>query len=174
MQLYTQMRVPAYGVHIHESQMPHLLHRLLPQVKPDIVVITGHDGVLKNRLPNELHNINSYKNSLNFVNAVKIAREYEKTLDGLVVIAGACQSHFEALIQAGANFASSPGRILIHALDPVYIAIKASYTSIKDTIDLSEVIHGTISGIDGVGGIETMGRHRIGLPKPKMALTTVI
>lgn len=174
MQLYTQMRVPAYGIHIHESQMPHLLQRLLPQVKPDIVVITGHDGVLKNRLPNELHNINSYKNSLNFVNAVKIAREYEKTLDGLVVIAGACQSHFEALIQAGANFASSPGRILIHALDPVYIAIKASYTSIKDTIDLSEVIHGTISGIDGVGGIETMGRHRIGLPKPKMALTTVI
>ncbi len=27
--------------------------------------------------------------------------------------AGACQSYFEALISAGANFASSPARILI-------------------------------------------------------------
>ncbi|MNG37541.1 Sporulation-specific protease YabG [compost metagenome] len=69
----------------------------------------------------------------------------------------------------GSNFASSPGRILIHALDPVYIAIKASYTSIRETINLSDVVNGTISGIDGVGGIETMGSCRKGLPKPKAA-----
>ena len=34
----------------------------------------------------------------------------------LIIVAGACQSHFEALLQAGANFASSPGSVLIHAL----------------------------------------------------------
>jgi spore coat assembly protein len=152
--------------------MSDMLYRLLPQIKPDIVVITGHDGVLKHRAPNELHKLSNYKNSQNFVNAVRTSREYEKNRDNLIVVAGACQSHFEALLHAGANFASSPGRILIHALDPVYIAIKASYTSIRETINLPDVIHGTISGIDGVGGIETLGRHRVGLPKPKVTANT--
>ncbi|GBG08421.1 sporulation peptidase YabG [Paenibacillus sp. MY03] len=173
MQLYSTMQVPAYGLHLHEAQMSDMLYRLLPQVRPDIVVITGHDGVLKHRAPNELYSLTNYKNSQNFVNAVRVAREYEKNRDNLVVVAGACQSHFEALLHAGANFASSPGRILIHALDPVYIAIKASFTSIRETINLPDVIHGTISGIDGVGGIETLGRHRVGLPKPKAAASTM-
>ncbi len=168
MQLYDAMQVPAHGLHVHESQMANVLYQLLPQVRPDIVVITGHDGVLKHRNESDLGNIASYKNSQNFVNAVQVAREYEKNRDGLVVVAGACQSHYEALLQSGSNFASSPGRILIHALDPVYIAIKASHTSIRETVNLSEVIHGTISGIDGVGGIETMGRLRVGLPKSKI------
>jgi len=174
MQLYEAMKVPAHGVHAHESQMADLLYRLLPQVKPDIVVITGHDGVLKSHANGDLYSLGSYKNSQSFVNAVHVAREYEKNRDGLVVIAGACQSHFEALLQAGSNFASSPGRILIHALDPVYIAIKSSYTSIRETINLSDVVHGTISGIDGVGGIETIGRCRVGLPKPKAAAVAAL
>ncbi len=167
MQLYTQMRVPAHGIHIHESQMADAVYRLLPQIKPDIIVITGHDGVLKTRDENNLQSLSSYKNSQNFVNAVHVAREYEKSRDGLIIVAGACQSHYEALLKSGANFASSPGRVLIHALDPVYVAIKASYTSIRETINLADVIHGTISGIDGVGGIETLGMYRVGLPKPK-------
>jgi spore coat assembly protein len=167
MQLYTQMRVPAYGIHVPESQMAEATYRLLPQLKPDIIVITGHDGVLKNRETKDLYNLTSYKNSQNFVNAVRIARDYEKSRDGLIIVAGACQSHYEALLQSGSNFASSPGRVLIHALDPVYVAIKASYTPIRESINLSDVIHGTISGIDGVGGIETLGKYRVGLPKPK-------
>ncbi|PWV95943.1 spore coat assembly protein [Paenibacillus cellulosilyticus] len=172
MQLYSQMRVPAHGIHVHEAQMPELLYRLLPELKPDIVVITGHDGVLKNRRSEDLGSISSYKNSQNFVDAVRVARDYEKNRDSLIVIAGACQSHYEALLQAGSNFASSPGRILIHALDPVYIAIKASATPIRETIDLPEVIQGTISGIEGIGGIETIGRLRKGLPKPKWTKQT--
>ncbi|RXZ79265.1 sporulation peptidase YabG [Paenibacillaceae bacterium] len=167
MQLYTQMRVPAHGIHALESQMPEMLMRLLPQVQPDIVVITGHDALLKNRPQQDVSQLSYYKNSQNFVNAVRVAREYEKNRDGLIIIAGACQSHFEALLQSGANFASSPGRILIHALDPVYIAIKASYTPIQETINLAEVVNGTISGIEGVGGIESLGRHRVGLPRFK-------
>ncbi|NIK80072.1 spore coat assembly protein [Paenibacillus castaneae] len=170
MQLYNTMHVPSYGLHLHESQMADVLYRLLPELEPDIIVITGHDGVLKNRA--DLYSLSSYKNSQHFVNAVRVAREYERNRDGLIVIAGACQSHFEALLQVGSNFASSPGRILIHALDPVYIAIKASYTSIKDTINLADVIHGTISGIDGMGGIETMGRFRVGMPKPRVTSTS--
>ncbi|MBJ6361290.1 sporulation peptidase YabG [Paenibacillus sp. GCM10012307] len=173
MQLYSSMRVPAHGIHVHESRMAEMVYRLLPQIKPDIIVITGHDGVLKHRnQQSEQYNLNGYKNSQNFVNAVQVARDYDKSKDGLVVVAGACQSHYEALLHAGANFASSPGRILIHALDPVYIAIKASYTPFKETINLPEVINGTISGIDGVGGIETMGRYRVGLPRPKAQVQT--
>ncbi|QHW32167.1 sporulation peptidase YabG [Paenibacillus rhizovicinus] len=167
MQLYTQMRVPAHGLFVHESQMADAVYRLLPQIQPDVIVITGHDGVLKNREQNDLSNLASYKNSQNFVDAVRIARDYERNRDGLIIVAGACQSHYEALLQSGSNFASSPGRVLIHALDPVYVAIKASYTPIRETINLTDVIHGTISGIDGVGGIETLGKYRVGLPKPR-------
>ncbi|MFD2115482.1 sporulation peptidase YabG [Paenibacillus yanchengensis] len=165
MQMYQTMNVPAYGVHAHESQMADLLYRLLPEVKPDIVVITGHDGVIKHRSSRDHYSLTSYKNSQNFVNAVRTARQYEKNKDNLIVIAGACQSHFEALMHTGSNFASSPGRILIHALDPVYIAVKASFTPIRDSINLSDAIEGTISGIDGVGGLETLGKYRVGLPK---------
>ncbi|WP_372631876.1 sporulation peptidase YabG [Cohnella sp.] len=167
MQVYAQLKVPAEGVHCHESQMPHMLLRMLPQVHPDIVVITGHDGVLKQR--QDLQQLSSYKNSLNFVHAVNVARDYERSRDSLVVVAGACQSHFEALLQAGANFASSPGRIMIHALDPVYVAVRAAFTPFRDTINITDVIAHTISGKQGVGGIETMGRYRIGVPNLKAA-----
>jgi spore coat assembly protein len=169
MQVYGQLRVPAEGVHCHEGQMPQMLARLLPEFHPDIVVITGHDGVLKQR--EDLQNLSSYKNSYNFVHAVNVAREYERNRDSLVVIAGACQSHFEALLQAGANFASSPGRIMIHALDPVYVAVRASFTPFRDTINITDVIAHTISGKQGVGGIETMGRYRVGVPNLKVANT---
>ncbi len=165
MQVYRQLRVPAEGVHCHESQMPQVLARMLPQFHPDIVVITGHDGVLKQK--QDLQQLGSYKNSINFVRAVNVAREYERSRDSLIVIAGACQSHFEALLNAGANFASSPGRIMIHALDPVYIAVRASFTPFRETINIADVIAHTISGKQGVGGIETMGRYRVGVPNLK-------
>ncbi|NMO97735.1 sporulation peptidase YabG [Paenibacillus lemnae] len=164
MALYQQLRVPAEGHHVHESAMADALFRLLPRVRPDIVVITGHDGVLKRPQPYDLYSLESYKNSYSFVKAIQTARQYERNLDALIVIAGACQSHFEALVQSGANFASSPGRVLIHALDPVYVAAKAAYTSVRETINMNDVLHNTISGSQGVGGIETRGSHRIGLP----------
>jgi spore coat assemly protein len=168
MQLYGQMRIPAHGIHSHESLMADILRRMLPQLHPDIVVITGHDGVYKQQPSANLSVLSSYKNSQNFVNAVRAAREYDRSRDSLVVVAGACQSHFEALLQAGANFASSPGRILIHALDPVYVAIQASKTPIRETVNLADVIRGTISGTEGMGGVDTLGKYRMGMPKPKI------
>ena len=54
-------------------------------------------------------------------------------------MAGACQSHFEALLHAGANFASSPGRIMIHALDPVYVAVRSAFTPFRETINMADV-----------------------------------
>lgn len=167
MALYGELRVPAEGIYVPESSMADALVRLLPQVRPDIVVITGHDGILKDRKDGDMQSLESYKNSRNFVNAVRTARQYERNRDGLVVVAGACQSHFEALLQAGANYASSPGRVLIHALDPLYIAAKVAFTSIKDTVQMMDIVEHTMSGLEGLGGIETRGSHRLGLPKLK-------
>lgn len=164
MTLYRQLRVPAEGHYIQEGSMADAVYRLLPVSRPDIIVLTGHDGVLKNLKHRDLYSLQSYKNSQNFVNAVKNARQYEKHLDMLTVVAGACQSHFEALIGAGANFASSPGRIMIHALDPVYVAAKASYTSIRDTLSIADIAPHTMTGTEGLGGIETRGSYRVGMP----------
>jgi spore coat assembly protein len=164
MNLYGELRVPAEGFYVSEANMPEALVRLLPQKKPDILVITGHDGIIKDRKRSDLHNLQSYKNSHHFVKAVQVAREYERNRDSLVIIAGACQSFFEALLQAGANFASSPARVLIHALDPLYIAAKVSFTSITDTVQMKDVIQHTMSGLDGLGGMETRGSYRIGIP----------
>ncbi|MFK7696848.1 sporulation peptidase YabG [Paenibacillus sp. HJGM_3] len=168
MMLYGEFRVPAEGFYVTESEMPRALQRLLPQVKPNIVVVTGHDAIVKNAKEQDIGSLASYKHSHHFVDCVRRARDYERSLDTMTVIAGACQSHFEALLQAGANFASSPARILIHALDPACIAIKTAYTSVKETINLIDIINNTISGIQGVGGVETRGSYRIGLPKLKL------
>lgn len=165
MEVYEQLSIPAEGHYVRESMMADAVNQLLPTVRPDILIITGHDGLIKTRGGYDKSYIGSYKNTGNFVKAVKAARYYERNRDSLTIIAGACQSHFEALLQAGANFASSPARILIHALDPVYIASTMAYTSIRGTSDIFEVIRHTVSGMDGIGGIETRGSFRIGLPK---------
>ncbi|WNQ11664.1 sporulation peptidase YabG [Paenibacillus aurantius] len=165
--LYKELRIPAAGYYVSEPNMALALQRLLPQVKPDIVVLTGHDGLLKQKREIDIHSLASYKNSHHFVNAVHTAREYERSREGLVVVAGACQSHFEALLYAGANFASSPGRVLIHALDPLYVASKVAFTPFKDTVQLSDVLPNTLAGLEGVGGVETRGCFRLGLPNAK-------
>lgn len=163
MEVYGKLKIPAVGHYFPETQMAEALQHLLPEIRPDIVVITGHDGLYKNHVSKQ--DLASYKNSHHFVQAVQTVRAYERNRDVMTVIAGACQSHFEALLQAGANFASSPGRILIHALDPVQVAVKAAYTSIRDTVRITEVLAGTQSGLKGMGGYETRGSFRLGSPK---------
>jgi spore coat assembly protein len=83
----------------------------------------------------------------------------------LVIFAGACQSHYEAILAAGANFASSPQRILIHAFDPVFVVEKIAYSNIHEVLSINDIIDNTITGMDGIGGIETRGRLRVGYPK---------
>jgi len=162
--IYGQLGVPAEGYWAHETRMAEALAELLPRVLPDIIVITGHDGFL--RAGADRRHLGNYRNSANFVRAVDVVRRYDRNRDGLVVIAGACQSHFEALIGAGANFASSPARVMIHALDPVYVAVRAALTPFRESIDLEDVISRTVSGARGIGGVETLGRFRVGTPNP--------
>jgi spore coat assembly protein len=161
--LYRELGIRAQGHHVLESQMPSKVKKLLEDFEPDILIITGHDGLIrKGKGWEDLHN---YRNSGHFVKAVQTARRHSRNMDDLVIIAGACQSHFEALLDAGANFASSPQRIMIHALDPVFIAEKIAFTSINETVNVYDVIRSTYTGTDGVGGLESRGKYRLGLPK---------
>lgn len=163
MTTYRQLEVEAQGFSISEKEQPKKLMNLLLEYNPDILVITGHDGLLKDR--RDFNDVGSYRNSTHFMESVKIARRYEPSLDDLVIFAGACQSHYEGILRAGANFASSPHRIFIHALDPVFIIEKVAYTPINKIISAKDVIDATITGIKGIGGVETRGKFREGLPK---------
>ena len=137
---------------------------LLEKHNPDILVITGHDAMhVKN---GDLKNINNYRNSYNFLKAVKEARKWEPNLDTLVIFAGACQSNYEALMKAGANYASSPGRIMIHALDPVFIVEKIACSRIDIVVPIEEILDQTITGVKGIGGFETRGKFRWAMPRP--------
>ncbi|WP_238455534.1 sporulation peptidase YabG [Desulfolucanica intricata] len=160
---YKQLGVPAHGYNVDEDKQAGKVIELLKKHNPDILVITGHDGFVKGK--KDFRNIKNYHNSSHFVESVKAARRYEKNMDDLIIFAGACQSHYEAILEAGANFASSPQRVLIHAFDPVFIVEKIAFTSIYEPIPLKELIAGTITGFDGVGGLETRGKHRLGTPK---------
>ena len=107
----------------------------------------------------------NYKNSANFIKSVKAAREYEKSHDKLIIIAGACQSDYEELIRAGANFASSPKRVNLHALDPAIIATSIALSDKSKPIDLLSIISKTKYKEEGIGGIITNGTMYMGYPR---------
>ncbi len=160
---YKQLGIPSSGYSIEEKEQPKMIVGLLKKHAPDILVLTGHDGFIKGKT--DFADIRNYHASTYFVETVKAARQYEKSRDDLVIFAGACQSHYEAILSAGANFASSPRRVMIHAFDPVFVVEKISYTSIYDPISIKDIIDGTITGFDGIGGMETRGKYRMGVPK---------
>ena len=113
----------------------------------------------------DINDLKNYKNSGYFVKAVKAARNYEKSHEKLVIIAGACQSNYEELIKAGANFASSPKRVNIHALDPAIIASTISLTERNKEIDLKKLLEKTKYKEDGMGGIMCNGLMYVGYPR---------
>ncbi|QCX33424.1 sporulation peptidase YabG [Caloramator sp. E03] len=160
---YRQLEITAIGKLVPEASQPEVVIPLLKQYRPDLLVLTGHDAMIKGAL--DYKNLDSYRNSRYFVEAVKNAREYEPSYDDLVIFAGACQSCYEALMDAGANFASSPHRVLIHALDPVFICEKIAYASISKFVSPIEVLENTITGEKGIGGLQTRGKYRELSPK---------
>lgn len=160
--LYEKVGVPVNGVHCMEKEMPEQISSLLDYYRPDILVITGHDAYSKSK--GTISDINAYRHSKFFAKTVREARRKVPHLDQLVIFAGACQSHFESLIHAGANFASSPSRVNIHALDPVYIVAKISFTPFMERINVWDVLRNTLTGEKGLGGIETRGVLRTGMP----------
>lgn len=163
MRYYKSINLMAMGINLREEQVPYQIKDLLEEYNPSILVITGHDAYYKKR--GVFNDVTAYKNSQNFIKAVIEARKYEKSHEKLIIIAGACQSDYEELIRAGANFASSPKRINIHALDPAIIASSMSLADINQDINLKEIINKTKYGKDGIGGIITKGTMYRGYPR---------
>ena len=164
MKFYEKLNILSYGVVVKENGMPDMVVNYLKDINPDILVITGHDAYYDNGDDGYLK-VSNYKNSANFIKAVKNARIYEKDHEKLIIIAGACQSNYEELIRAGSNFASSPKRINIHALDPAIIASSISLSDKSKPINLLQILEKTKYGTDGIGGIITNGTMYVGYPR---------
>ena len=120
----------------------------------DVIVITGHD--LFNN--GDVKEIENYTNSKYYIETVKEIRKRDKSV---VIIAGACQSNFEALIASGANFASSPARINIHTFDPAVIAIRVATTSFLRVVELDDILKYIENGKRAFNGVETLGKMRL-------------
>ena len=154
---YKKLGLRAVVKNIPEYRQPKLVYRLLEVYNPDILVITGHDGMIKRGT--RYNDIYNYRNSKYFIETVKEARKYDKEKGkNLVIFAGACQSYFEALISAGANFASSPARILIDFLDPLVVAEKIAVTEKYKYISIDDIAYELRDGKKGISGIGANGK----------------
>lgn len=161
-EIYKKMGLNAYVYNIPEAEQYRQVNSLLQKIRPNILILTGHDAFMRKR--NDIYNIDNYKNSKYYIQGVLEARRYEHNLDNLVIFAGACQSYYEAIISAGANFASSPKRVLIDMMDPLIVAETIAYTPIENFVPLANIISNTREGIKGIGGMQTRGQYRTGMP----------
>ena len=157
---YNELKIEVNGYYIDEEEQPNKIQKLLRRHRPDVLVITGHDGMKRS----DDNDLSSYHNSRYFVESVIKARELVPAKDSLTIFAGACQSNYETLILAGANYASSPKRINIHTFDPVKVVEVIAQTSIREMVSIKDVIANSLTGDGGIGGIESRGKMRLVLP----------
>lgn len=101
LKVYKQLYLDAVGKSIPESEQPGVIVDLVKEIKPDIVVLTGHDSVIKD--PKDYLDLNNYRNSKYYLESVKNLRNYNSSYDELVIFAGACQSCYERILDVGAN-----------------------------------------------------------------------
>ena len=157
---YQKMGINAIVKNVTEKRQPHIVYNLLEYYRPDILVITGHDGMFNKK--HGFYDIYNYRNSKYFIETVKEARRFERDYyTDLMIFAGACQSYFEALIQAGANFASSPARILIDIMDPLKVAKKIATTDEFNYISIEDVEKELRDGRRGIGGIGAKRKNEV-------------
>ncbi|HHV60299.1 MAG TPA: sporulation peptidase YabG [Clostridiaceae bacterium] len=155
LKFYKKAGLNPVGFFAEADQQPRHIKRLLVKNRPDILIVTGHDGIKKNA---DKYKLESYRFSKFYIESVKQAREFEEDKEKLCVFAGACQSFFEEIMKAGANFASSPGRVLINSLDPSIVGKKVALTSNNVYVTPEQISMLTVSGAAGIGGINTRGK----------------
>lgn len=156
---YRRMGLRAVVRSVPENRQPAVVSGLIERYKPDILVITGHDGMIKGGTG--YYDIYNYRNSKYFIQSVKMARNTKSSKTDLVIFAGACQSYYEELIQAGANFASSPARILIDFIDPLIVAERVATTDYTKYITIQDIEDELRDGQRGVNGIGARGKKQI-------------
>ena len=153
---YRDMGINAIVKNILETRQPFVVKGLLSKYRPDILVITGHDGMIKRGTGfNDIYN---YRHSAYFVKTVINARQWENHSNNLAIFAGACQSYYEALIQAGANFASSPARILIDFIDPLIVAENIAIADRNNFVSIKNFENELRDGQKGISGIGSFGK----------------
>lgn len=152
--LYEEFGVYAYGCLLEENKLEDSLVKLRLSFSPDVIVITGHDSYNGKGKKD----LNNYINSKFFSKAIRILRD---KYPNSVIISGACQSNYEALIASGANFASSPQRINVHIYDPAIIAIIVCTTSITRIVNFNKMDKYIKNLNEAFGGVETFGKMKI-------------
>ena len=157
--LYKYLNVNVIGVVIKEEKQPQYILYLLSKYNPNILVVTGHD-CSKTTNPYS-RNINDYKYSKYFIQSVIEARKLIPSSNDLSIFAGACQSFFEAIMSSGANFASSPGRILIDFMDPLIVAEKIAITPRNKFITINDILADLRDGKKSIDGIGSMGKKSL-------------
>jgi len=135
---YRQMGIEAKGICKSEMEQPKVIRKILQENPTDILVLTGHDGFISGK--KDFHSMDSYRSSRYFVESVLEARRFQHNRDALVIFAGVCQSNYEAILSAGANFASSPKRMLIHAFDPVFVVERIAFTPTDQIVSVKDIL----------------------------------
>lgn len=159
MKYYKSLGLNAVVKNIPENRQAQVVKNLLERYQPDVLVLTGHDGMIKKGTGfNDIYN---YRNSRHFINTVNEARKWNAKGKDLAIFAGACQSYYEAIMEAGANFASSPRRIMIDFIDPLIVAERIATTDNTKYLTIRDIKDELRDGEDGVSGIGAMGKKVI-------------
>ena len=99
---YKKLGLRAIALYIPENKQPQIVGELVRKYDPDILVITGHDALIRNGT--NFYDIYNYKNSKYFIKSVIEAKKASRQGKDLVIFAGACQSFFEAIIDSRCKF----------------------------------------------------------------------
>lgn len=153
---YNNLRLKAIVENIPEKEQPGRVLGLLEKYSPDILISTGHDKMF--RKGEDLYKIENYKNSKYFIETVMIARKWEISQERLIIFAGACESFYEAIMLAGANFASSPARIMVEYRDPLIIASQIAYADSNTYIRMKDLLPYLKSNYKGIDGNRAKGK----------------
>ncbi len=154
--LYKELKIPAYGIYLKEENFKEKILELIYQVDPDIVVLTGHDSYNRQGVKD----LDNYLTTSHFIGAVReIRKHYSK--DHIFIFAGGCQSNFEALLASGCNYASSPKRINIDVYDPAIVAIKAAITPFNQIVNLTDLSKSLSLDKSLLSGVESYGKMRL-------------
>ena len=68
----------ATGAVIEESRQPMEVLRLLLKYRPEMLILTGHDSILRGK---DIMKLENYRSSRYFIEAVRRAREYEPDME---------------------------------------------------------------------------------------------
>lgn len=156
---YKKVGLNAIVKNIPENKQHLIVKEYINKYKPDILVLTGHDGMIKTGT--KYGDLSNYRNSKYFVQAVMEARKLYPSSNKLAIFAGACQSFFEAIMASGANFASSPGRILIDFMDPLIVAERIAVTDRNKFVTINDIVNELRDGRKSVDGSGVMGKKQL-------------